>query len=286
MRRHLPFAIIGFVAILLVSTTIVYAEEGKGRTWVCDFGTESAKKDGKIIFKVTGKKGWFSKTYELELEVKKDWTSGKKAEELEKLLKQEFGDDLIVSRAGAVVSVQLKQNAKADDITNVSIKEITTGEKGVHVYDDASETYLEYVLFDIQGMSSDPTGEAILKIGWAYPLVTVSTYGKLPATIKSDLVYWFNYHYHETGYVAEINLAGNVEIKDVPCEEGIFGGVDDSGLSWTLSMGGPPSVGGIVIPVDELGLLAPYIGLTSTVIASAVVAAIYVKRVKHRKEKQ
>jgi hypothetical protein len=45
-------------------------------------------------------------------------------------------------------------------------------------------------------------------------------------------------------------------------------------------------VGGIVIPVDKFGLLAPYIGLASTVIVAAVATAIYVKRVKRRKEKQ
>lgn len=48
----------------------------------------------------------------------------------------------------------------------------------------------------------------------------------------------------------------------------------------------PEEGGGIVIPVDKLDLLAPYIGLTSTIIAAAVVTAIYVKRVKRRKEKQ
>jgi len=46
------------------------------------------------------------------------------------------------------------------------------------------------------------------------------------------------------------------------------------------------SVGGIVIPVDKVALLAPYIGLTSTIIAATVATSIYVKRAKHRKEKQ
>jgi hypothetical protein len=45
-------------------------------------------------------------------------------------------------------------------------------------------------------------------------------------------------------------------------------------------------VGGIVVPVDKLTLLAPYIGLASTTIIAAVVTIVYVKRVKHRKEKQ
>lgn len=42
------------------------------------------------------------------------------------------------------------------------------------------------------------------------------------------------------------------------------------------------SVGGVVIPVDKFGLLAPYIGLPSTILIGTVVAAVYVKR---RKEK-
>jgi len=47
-----------------------------------------------------------------------------------------------------------------------------------------------------------------------------------------------------------------------------------------------PRVGGIVIPVDKFALLAPYIGLTSTIAMAAVATAVYVKRVKRRKEKQ
>lgn len=46
------------------------------------------------------------------------------------------------------------------------------------------------------------------------------------------------------------------------------------------------AVGGIVVAVDKLSLLAPYIGLTSTIVVAAVSAAIYVKRIRHRKEKE
>jgi len=48
----------------------------------------------------------------------------------------------------------------------------------------------------------------------------------------------------------------------------------------------PPGVGGYIIPVDKFALLAPYIGLTSTILISAVITAVYFKRVKSRKEKQ
>lgn len=46
------------------------------------------------------------------------------------------------------------------------------------------------------------------------------------------------------------------------------------------------SVGGIVVPVDKFSLLAPYIGLASMIALASVATAIYVKRVKRRKEKQ
>jgi hypothetical protein len=45
-------------------------------------------------------------------------------------------------------------------------------------------------------------------------------------------------------------------------------------------------VGGFNVPVNKLGLLAPYIGLASTTMIGAVTTAVYVKRVKRRKEKQ
>jgi len=47
-----------------------------------------------------------------------------------------------------------------------------------------------------------------------------------------------------------------------------------------------PGVGGVVVPIDKFGLLAPYIGLSSTILVATVAASIYAKRVKRRKEKQ
>jgi hypothetical protein len=47
----------------------------------------------------------------------------------------------------------------------------------------------------------------------------------------------------------------------------------------------PSVVGGFLVPVDKFGLLAPYIGLASTIIVATVATSIYVKHVKRRKEK-
>jgi hypothetical protein len=44
--------------------------------------------------------------------------------------------------------------------------------------------------------------------------------------------------------------------------------------------------GGDRIPVDKLGLLSPYIGLTSAIIVATVVAAIYVNRIHAHGEKE
>jgi len=43
--------------------------------------------------------------------------------------------------------------------------------------------------------------------------------------------------------------------------------------------------GGLYAPVDKIGLLAPYIGVASTIVVATVATAIYAKRVKRRKEK-
>jgi hypothetical protein len=45
-------------------------------------------------------------------------------------------------------------------------------------------------------------------------------------------------------------------------------------------------VGGIVVPVDKFGLLAPSIGLASTMLMATVTAVIFGKRAKRRKDKQ
>jgi hypothetical protein len=47
-----------------------------------------------------------------------------------------------------------------------------------------------------------------------------------------------------------------------------------------------PAVGGIWVPVDKLALWAPYIALASTILIATIATAIYVQRVKRRKEKQ
>jgi len=47
-----------------------------------------------------------------------------------------------------------------------------------------------------------------------------------------------------------------------------------------------PAVGGVLVPVDKFGLLAPYIGLASTILVATAATAIYVNRVNRRKEKQ
>jgi hypothetical protein len=58
-------------------------------------------------------------------------------------------------------------------------------------------------------------------------------------------------------------------------------GDDDTYVKWSST-----GVGGIVVPIDKLGLLAPYIGLASTILVATVATAICVRRVKRRKEKQ
>jgi len=60
-----------------------------------------------------------------------------------------------------------------------------------------------------------------------------------------------------------------------------------STLSWTgAGWYDYEIVGGVAIPVDKFGLLAPYIGLASTIIVAAVAATVYVKRIERRKVRE
>jgi hypothetical protein len=57
--------------------------------------------------------------------------------------------------------------------------------------------------------------------------------------------------------------------------------IDETGnWTFTFDLTAKATVGGIVIPVDKFALLAPYIGLTSTIIVTAVATVVYVKRVR------
>jgi hypothetical protein len=47
-----------------------------------------------------------------------------------------------------------------------------------------------------------------------------------------------------------------------------------------------PPVGGVLIPIDKIAILAPYIGLTSTAVVATIATALYLKRIRHKKEKQ
>jgi len=59
----------------------------------------------------------------------------------------------------------------------------------------------------------------------------------------------------------------------------------DTGNAKAPKIGGQnASVGGIWVPVDKFGLLAPYIGLASTILVATVATAIYVKRAKREKQ--
>jgi hypothetical protein len=80
-----------------------------------------------------------------------------------------------------------------------------------------------------------------------------------------------------------------VDTIDYPTGETDEWRSDDFGATWKDKSGTihkAQIVGGIIVPVDKFGLLAPYIGLASTILVATVATAVYVKRVKRRKEKQ
>ena len=93
-----------------------------------------------------------------------------------------------------------------------------------------------------------------------------------------NLYYWTQY----ASTVTEVTTIGGSPISNVQGAGPVIG---SQCLVWS-GTGPLPGVGGVLIPVDKLSLLAPYIGLTSIILVASVASAIYVKRVKRRKEKQ
>jgi len=46
------------------------------------------------------------------------------------------------------------------------------------------------------------------------------------------------------------------------------------------------TVGGVVVPIDKLALLVPYVVLANLVVAATIFTAVYVRRANHREDKQ
>jgi len=92
------------------------------------------------------------------------------------------------------------------------------------------------------------------------------------------LYYWTQYF----STASEVTAGGS----SISCVHGTGPTVGSQCLVWNTGAGLPPGVGGVQIPVDKFGLFAPYIGLASAILAATVGTPIYVKRVKHEKEKQ
>jgi hypothetical protein len=111
-----------------------------------------------------------------------------------------------------------------------------------------------------------------------------------------DRIMFFYAITHEYDPRADFNGDGILDIFDVCCVDFNHGRnyntVHDALQPVEIShdvrngsvLDGP--VGGIVIPIDKFGLLAPYVGLASTVLVVVVASLIYVKRVRRRTENQ
>jgi hypothetical protein len=83
-------------------------------------------------------------------------------------------------------------------------------------------------------------------------------------------------------YIDWSGACGNIDHKETWTGSGLWPGTysvkhSHSPEEWTVSI--EPMVGGFLIPVDKLGLLVPYLGVASTVVATVVTTA-YIKRRK------
>jgi len=168
------------------------------------------------------------------------------------------------------------------DHTGATIGSITVGP--IH-FRKVSET--QYTMdAEINGWYSGPTD--IVNVGNYRMLLRQKAPGEItgtytqsifrsggPAlTLEADTLYTYS-----GDKVLPFDEAKTVDLSDVTLV----------GLTYSFNVRSaydPWTVGGIVVPVDKFGLLAPYFGLASTMIAALAASTIYVKRFKHGKEKQ
>jgi hypothetical protein len=114
------------------------------------------------------------------------------------------------------------------------------------------------------------SGQKIVPI-WTYPL-----------NVQFDGSIFVGLGVVPVGYydiVVDVNRDGDYDADVDALDDG-----DVNGAGFRVESGW--FVGGFVVPVDKLALLAPYIGFASTVLVAIVATAVYVKRVKLRKERQ
>jgi len=115
--------------------------------------------------------------------------------------------------------------------------------------------------------------------------------GIAPNFIGSFLSQYFQIDYTSNSTI--VSLVTQIDVM-IPAghdynysgEAGGSGDLAESYVYFNLVTPDTGSVGGFMLAIDKFGLLAPYIGLASTILVGTVATAIYVKRVKRRKEKQ
>lgn len=163
------------------------------------------------------------------------------------------------------------QTALADAPT-IEVSRVTTSD-GYPIYeivasdiDDGIERIIIKDLDNVQTVVSDPLPDRVYKPpayeGW-YLYYDVPSSGEATVTVH---VYYanvlepilFTYLAYDDGWYVESHIRGGALV----------------------------TVGGTLIAVNKFALLAPYIGFASTVVVAAAATAIYVKRVRRRKEKQ
>jgi hypothetical protein len=136
---------------------------------------------------------------------------------------------------------------------------------------------------EINGWYSGPTD--IVNVGNYEMLLRQKAHGEItgtytqsilrsggpPLTLIADTLYTYS-----GDKVLPFDEAKTVDLSDITLV----------GLTYSFNVRSaydPWTVGGVVVPVDKFGLLAPYIALASIIL---VATAIYFKRVKRRKEEQ
>jgi len=281
--------------LICLSLTVDIALAGSGNP-VYVFSGE-ATHDGKLIITLKWTKGKPPKEETKEASVEVGVKNGESAKDVAKKVTDALNADEKIKAdwtftQGSKLLGTYQYSAGSPKGENIKATKVSIENVGVTglAMSAGIDPFIGSVRFDIPGGPS--SGEIIL--GANGTVVSTTTAGKSIVTIKNELIDRFNvaelpaYSESGTGFIR----LDRVELDPFPDPtEQLKGGAvfytSDSQLGGIAEAWVPiPPVGGIVVPVDKLALLAPYIAYASAILVATAATAIYVKRVNRRQKKQ
>jgi len=140
-----------------------------------------------------------------------------------------------------------------------------------------SETSAHHIYVDVMNQGTEPETFNITVLANSTTIGTQTVSSLAPGTHLNLTFDWDTTTFNPGNYT--ISVAASIVLYEIDI-------ADNTYIDGTVTVTAPTGVGGVWVPVDKFGLLAPYIALASTILVATVATAIYVKHVKRRNKKR